>query len=64
MGYIEMIKDSDITHEEKEIIIDTVSKRLKRIKELIDAFFEFSKVISGHEQPALSEVNLVALLEE
>ena len=64
MGYIGLIKDSDIPQEEKEREIEIIEKRLVRLEELIDSFFEFSKIISSDAPPEMSVLNLNAILEE
>ncbi|MCH5350250.1 MAG: HAMP domain-containing histidine kinase [Oscillospiraceae bacterium] len=64
MGYIGIIKNSDISPEEKEREIEIIEKRLIRLEELINSFFEFSKIISSDTPPELSELNLNAILEE
>ena len=64
MGYIHMIQNSDLTEEEKNRELAIVEKRLIRLEELINSFFEFSKIISNGKAPEKSEVNLIAVLEE
>ncbi len=64
LGYINIIKKSDLSEEEKNREFEIIEKRLLRLEELIDSFFEFSKVISSDKQPEKETVNLVAVLEE
>lgn len=64
LGYIGMIRGGGLTEEEKRRELAIVEKRLLRLEELIDSFFEFSRVISGEEEPEKEELNLVAVLEE
>lgn len=64
LGYIDIIMSSDMPEEEKRQTLKIVEKRLMRLKELIDAFFEFSKTISSETRPEMSEINLVSVLEE
>lgn len=64
LGYIDMIGNSNMSEEEKKETLAIVEKRLIRLKELIDAFFEFSKTISGETKPEISEMNMVSVLEE
>lgn len=64
MGYIGLIKDDHIPQEEKEREIEIIEKRLVRLEELINSFFEFSKIISSDVPPEMSELNLTAVLEE
>lgn len=64
MGYINLLRSSQLSEEEKDRELVIIEQRLARLEELINSFFEFSKVISGGERPELSEVDLVAVLEE
>lgn len=64
MGYINIIMNNNLSKEEqlKELII--IEERLRRLEELIDSFFEFSKIISANEKPELHKINIVAIIEE
>lgn len=64
LGYIDIILNSNITREEKENKLRIIEERLKRLEELINSFFEFSKAVSEEELPKLSAMNIIALLEE
>lgn len=64
MGYIHIIQNSDLSEDEKSRELAIVEKRLIRLEELINSFFEFSKIISNGKAPEKSEVNIVAVLEE
>lgn len=64
MGYIRIIQNSDLDENEKKRELAIVEKRLIRLEELINSFFEFSKIISNGKPPEKSEVNLIAALEE
>lgn len=64
MGYIRIIQSSDLTEDEKERELAIVEKRLIRLEELINSFFEFSKIISNGKSPEMTNVNLTAALEE
>lgn len=64
MGYINIIQTSDISEEEKARELEIIEKRLLRLEELIDSFFEFSKIISSGRTPDKAELNLVSVLEE
>lgn len=63
MGYIRLIQGSDMSEEEKSRELAIVEKRLLRLEELINSFFEFSKIISNEKPPEISPVNLTAVLE-
>lgn len=64
MGYVGMLQNSGLPQAEKERGTAIVEQRLRRLEELLDSFFEFSKIISGDGRPDREELNLVALLEE
>lgn len=64
MGYIHIVQNSDITEEEKSRELAIIEKRLIRLEELINSFFEFSQIISSGKQPEKEELNIIAILEE
>ena len=64
MGYVDIIINSDISPEEKEREIRIVKQRLIQLEELIDSFFEFSKIISRDKPPELEIIDLVGALQE
>lgn len=64
LGYIEMMENNDMSQEEREEALHIIGMRMRRLKELIDAFFEFSMAISKNEKPQMTEINLVAILQE
>lgn len=64
LGYIEMLENNDMSQEEREEALHVIGMRMRRLKELIDAFFEFSMAISKNEKPEMTEINLVAILQE
>lgn len=64
MGYVGIIRNSALPQEEKDREIEIIEKRLLRLEELLDAFFEFSKIISSDRLPDMEELNLTAVLEE
>lgn len=61
LGYLDMIIHSNLTDEEKEQSLDIVFQRLKRLEELIEEFFELSKMNSNVQ---LEDVNMISVLEE
>lgn len=63
MGYINMILYSKLSEEEKTNELEIVAERLKRLEELINSFFEFSKIISSNKTPEIRKINLNAVLE-
>lgn len=64
LGYIDIILKSDLSEEEKKRDLITIEKRLRRLEELINSFFEFSKIISINKRPTLEKINLTSVLEE
>ncbi len=63
MGYIHIIQHSDLDEEEQKRELAIVEKKLGRLEELINSFFEFSQIISVGRQPDKEAVNFVAVLE-
>jgi signal transduction histidine kinase len=62
-GYINLIDTAELSEEQsREIVV--VEKRLVRLEELINSFFELSKIISQDKSPELEKLNLVSVLEE
>lgn len=64
MGYIQMIQTADITDDEKKREFAIIEKRLIRLENLINSFFEFSQIISNEKAPEGAECNITAILEE
>ena len=64
LGYVSLMLESDITEQEKIKNLKIVEERLKRLSELIDSFFEFSKILSNNQIIELDEINLVAVIEK
>lgn len=62
LGYIDiLLKTSSNPKDIKNLKI--IEERLKRLSELINSFFEFSKIISNDEEIKVNKVNLVNVLE-
>ena len=64
MGYIGLINNPDLAEEERIRSISIVEKRLNRLEELINSFFEFSGIISSGNVSDTSEMNIIGVLEE
>lgn len=64
MGYMGLIRSSQLSRNELEKEIEIIEKKLFRLEELINSFFEFSRILSSDRQPEMEELNLVAVLEE
>lgn len=64
IGYIDIVLNEDLSEEEKKKSLKIIKNRLKKLEELINSFFEFSKIMSKDKKPDLESVNIVSLLEE
>ena len=64
LGYIDLLQRSDLSEEEKARELKIIEKRLQRLEELINSFFELSKTVSGGKEPEKTDLDLVAVLEE
>ena len=64
LGYINIIRSSQLPKEEQERELEIIEKKLFRLEELINSFFEFSRILSSDRQPETEDLNLVAVLEE
>lgn len=64
LGYINIIRNFELDEDEKNRELEVVERRMKRMEELIDQFFEFSKVISKDEEIKKEKINLISALEE
>lgn len=64
MGYINLIRNSEMSEEEKTREFAIIEKRLIRLEELINSFFELSQIVSSGKQPEKLYINLVSVLEE
>lgn len=63
LGYIDIILNNNISEEEKKHELIIVERKIKKLEELINSFFEFSKIISSDEPPKLEKVNVISILE-
>lgn len=64
LGYVSLMLDSHMSGQEKIKNLKIVEERLKRLSELIDSFFEFSKILSNDQMIEQDEINLVAVMEK
>lgn len=64
MGYIDLIQHSALSEEEKSRELAIIEKRLDRLEELINSFFELSQIVSSGKEPEKTDMNLVSVLEE
>ncbi len=64
LGYIEIVLYSNLPQEEKEKDLRIIEERLKRLDNLINSFFEFSKTTSNNNIPDLVDINIISVMEE
>ncbi len=64
LGYVRLAQYEKTDEAEQTRELEVTERKLRRLQELIDQFFEFYKVISAGKQPELSQVNLIGVLEE
>lgn len=62
LGYIDMLLTSEDAAYTDELKL--IQERLKRLEELVDSFFAFSKLSLQEKAPPLENINVIALLEE
>lgn len=63
LGYVDMILSGDMPAQKKISDLHVVEERLKRLSDLIDEFFEFSKIIAT-DKIELDKINVVGVLEQ
>ncbi|MBU3103326.1 sensor histidine kinase [Clostridium gasigenes] len=64
MGYIQLIKDEEVTEEEKSKYIDIVEKRTNVLQTLITSFYDLSRIEGNEYNFNLSKINLANVLCE
>lgn len=62
--YVNLLKDENITEEERNSYIDTLDKKSMRLKRIIEDLFEMSKANSDNIQLNLVEVDIVSLIKQ
>lgn len=62
--YVDLLKEKDISDEEKTQYIDTIDRNSQRLKNLIDDLFEMSKANSGDVNLNIVNVNIVSLIQQ
>lgn len=62
MGYIQLIKDEEVTEEEKSKYIDIVEKRTNVLQTLITSFYDLSRIEGNEYNFNLSKINLANVL--
>lgn len=62
--YVNLLKDDNITDEERASYIDTLDKKSQRLKRLIEDLFEVSKASSNNITINKVDINIVNLIEQ
>ena len=62
--YVDLLKNPNITEEERKSYVDTLDKKSQRLKFLIEDLFEVSKATSGNIKLNLVKVDIVELMRQ
>ncbi len=62
--YVDLLKNPDITEEERQSYIETLDVKSQRLKVLVEDLFEVSKANSGNVNMNFMDVDVVKLLKE
>lgn len=62
--YSELLKNSELTEDERNAYIEIIDRKSKRLKVLIDDLFEASKMASGNIELLKEKVDIVQLLQQ
>lgn len=62
--YVDLLKNENITEEERKSYIDTLDKKSQRLKFLIEDLFEVSKATSGDIKLNLVNIDIVELMRQ
>jgi len=64
ISYVELLKNPDLTEEERASYIGIIDQRSQRLKVLIEDLFEATKMASGNVELNRSRVDLVQLMKQ
>ena len=64
MTYSDLLKNPDLSAEERASYVEIIDRKSKRLKVLIDDLFEASKMASGNIELAREKVDIVQLLQQ
>ncbi|WFD12189.1 histidine kinase dimerization/phospho-acceptor domain-containing protein [Tepidibacter hydrothermalis] len=64
INYVDLLKDENITDEEKDKYIDILDSKSKRLKILIEDLFEASKVSSGNVELNIETLDIISLFRQ
>ena len=62
--YVDLLKNPDLTEEERKSYVETLDVKSQRLKVLIEDLFEVSKANSGNVQMNIMDVDVVKLMKE
>ncbi|GGA19487.1 sensor histidine kinase [Paenibacillus physcomitrellae] len=62
--YTELLKNKELSEEDRQAFVDILDRKSQRLKVLIDDLFEASKIASGQVELAQERVDIVQLLEQ
>lgn len=62
--YVDLLKNEEITEEERKSYIETLDKKSQRLKHLIEDLFEVSKANSGNMEVSLATVDILSLIKQ
>lgn len=62
--YSELLKNPELTEDERSTYIEIIDRKSKRLKVLIDDLFEASKMASGNIELSKTKVDIVQLLQQ
>lgn len=62
--YIDLLKNENISEENRQSYIDTIDKKSQRLENLIEDLFEMSKVNSGNIHLNKMDVDIVSLMKQ
>lgn len=64
LGYIDLTLNSNLDEKKKLKNLKIIEERLKRLSELVDSFFEFSKIISNTDKIDYTNINIINIIEK
>lgn len=62
--YVDLLKNDELTEEERKSYIETLDKKSQRLKQLIEDLFEVSKANSGNLEVNLATVEVLSLIRQ
>ena len=62
--YVDLLKNAELTEEERANYIEIIDRKSKRLKALIDDLFEATKMASGNVELNRERIDLVQLIEQ